>query len=305
MNSQFWHFFPDMKDSLYFQAMQYSSCAVSDVGLCRQNNEDSFLAVDEPEVPKRGQLYAVADGMGGYAAGETASRMVCELLEQKVNEGIDALLLKGELDDDVIRFLLEKVVYDIHKEVFQAGRRDPELNGMGSTLSLMYLYGTKAYLGQVGDSRIYRFRNGLLEQLTEDQTEVQRYVKMGRLSAEEAETHHLRHVLSQAIGGRENSFMGAVTSVVEVLPEDIFLICSDGLYDMVRDALIEQTFRETSYDSHGSVQKLLQYAIEAGGKDNVTLLLVKARVSATRQVLEKVLKSSFASTVVKSIRKVF
>lgn len=253
--------------------MKHRTFSITDVGLKRNNNEDSFLISGQDD-ENCGQLLAVADGMGGYAAGETASLIVCKQLDKEYFEGMAKLLKYGEVEDEDILSLLEKTIFNINKNITRIGKERPELYGMGSTLSLLLLSKNKSYIAQVGDSRVYRFRIGNLEQLSEDQTEVQRYVKMGTITTEEARSHHLRHVLNQAIGGKRNSFTWAATSVFEVEPKDIFLLCTDGLYDMVSHVFIEKTIKEVS-DGNAVCQQLLNQALKNGGKDNVTLLLVQ------------------------------
>lgn len=266
--------------------MGYSAYSVSDTGLCRDNNEDSVLIADTFD-EYVGYLYGVADGLGGYAAGETASRIVCERLEQLFPQEMSELRLKGAVKESDILFLLEKIIYKIHREVFQLGRDDSRLYGMGSTLSFLLLRKNKAFIAQVGDSRIYRIRSGKLEQITEDQTEIQHYIELGMLTPEEARTHHLRHVLSQAIGGKKDSFKGAVTKVEPLEEGDKFLICSDGLYEMVPDAIIEKiVIDQTAAKPERVCENLLKEALQNGGKDNVTLLLVQKEVGKLSEIVD-------------------
>ncbi len=255
--------------------MNFSVFSLSDTGLRRENNEDNLLIADE-RGKEQGQLYAVADGMGGYLAGETASRMVCERLEELYFQGISRLLEQGEPAEDDILFLLEKIIYAIHKEVFNLGSTNHEFCGMGSTLSLLLLRKSRAFIVHVGDSRIYRLRSGKLEQLTEDQTEVQKFVNLGRITPEEAQNHHLSHVLSQAIGGRKDSFSRAWTTVFAVEPRDNFLLCSDGLYDMVSGSDIELILAGYP-DGEEACLQLLQLSLDGGGKDNITMVLIQNR----------------------------
>ncbi|HID69020.1 MAG TPA: serine/threonine-protein phosphatase [Desulfobacterales bacterium] len=251
--------------------MDYRYYALSDKGLRRENNEDNYL-VDTSDT-KAGQIFAVADGMGGHAAGETASRIVCHELKEQWHAGFTALADQQD-DNDELVFLMEKIIYTVHKKILGFAEKNPDLFGMGCTLSSLILRDSRGLIGHVGDSRIYRFRAGVLEQLTKDHTELQRYIDLGRLTKEEAASHHLRHILSQAIGGKSDSFSRAFTLVFDVEPGDIFLLCSDGLYDMTGDAMIEEVLA-AGLDLQETGDKLLQKALDKGGKDNVTLLLVK------------------------------
>ncbi|CAG37147.1 conserved hypothetical protein [Desulfotalea psychrophila LSv54] len=252
--------------------MDFKAYALTDKGLSRDNNEDCFVIADKD--PEQGTLYAVADGMGGYAAGETASRIICFEVEKQYFQHIKDIEAQETVEEKDICFLLEKIVYKINKKILSLGKEKPHLFGMGSTLSLLLIRKNRAYTVQVGDSRIYRVRNKILEQLTEDQTEVQRYVNMGRLTAEEAVRHHLRHVLSQAIGGKRDSLKRTVVDVYELQQGDQFLLCSDGLYGMICADEITAVLN-LAKTGKKVVQKLIGKALDAGGKDNVSAVLVQ------------------------------
>ena len=252
---------------------EYDIHALTDQGLKRENNEDNFLV--EQDRPEDGIILAVADGMGGHAAGETASRLACYQLSKQFFAGIDKLTPEERGDEEKLFFLLETIVYNIHVKLIELAENSRSLRGMGTTLSALVIWGSRGLIVHVGDSRIYRLRNGVFEQLTRDHTELQKYIDKGQLTKEEAASHHLRHILSQALGSKMNSFRRAFTLAVDIAPGDLFLICSDGLYDMTGDAAIEQIISQGDNLEEVAGQ-LLQKALECGGRDNITLVLARA-----------------------------
>ena len=245
---------------------------LTDQGLHRKNNEDCFI-IDEGN-PEAGLLYVVADGMGGYAAGETASRLACHRLREMYFADF-ADMADEERSEETICRLLETIVYDIHIKLIELAEKNIDLRGMGTTLSALLIRKNRGIIVHVGDSRIYRFRNGQLKQLTTDHTELQQYIENGQLTREEAATHHLRHILSQAIGGKPTTYKKALTLGFAVEPGDLFLLCSDGLYDMTGDAPIQEILAQDQ-DLPAAADKLCKAALALGGKDNITIILVKA-----------------------------
>jgi len=252
--------------------MTYTSHVLSDQGLHRENNEDcSVMVTDRPEA---GLLYGVADGMGGYAAGETASRLACHQLQKQYFAGF-ADLPTDEQSEEKLFFLLETIFYNIHVQLVELAENNINLRGMGTTLTSLVIRDDRGLVVHVGDSRLYRMRAGQLTQLTRDHTELQQYIDNGQLTKEEAARHHLRHILSQALGSRKDSFRRAFTDSFAVEAGDLFLLCSDGLYDMTGDEAIDDILRDT-HDLAAAADLLLKNALDCGGKDNVTLLLVRA-----------------------------
>ena len=204
-----------------------SFCVKTDVGLKRATNEDSYQLVYDNEagydVDTFGRMFAVADGMGGHTGGEVASRIACEgLLDYYPGQ-----LETGRNVDPVEAGLrrLEKVIWKIEKEIFRLSEEMPEYSHMGTTLSVLVLLKGHALIAHVGDSRIYRFRNGHLEQLTEDETMAQLSVEMGYLRPDEISGHPLSHVLIQALG---QGIEEVHTRIEKIETGDIFLLCSDG-----------------------------------------------------------------------------
>lgn len=251
-----------------------SVCVETDVGLQRPKNEDSYQLVYHNEagydVDSFGRMFAVADGMGGHAGGEVASRTACEgLLEYYAGQ-----LETGRNVDPVEAGLgrLEKVIWKIEEKISSLSEEMPEYGHMGTTLSVLVLLKGHALIAHVGDSRVYRFRNGALEQLTEDETMAQLSVEMGYLRPDEVAGHPLGHVLTQALG---QEIEEVHTRMEKVEAGDIFLLCSDGLYDMVSDTRIHEILDESAVD-HGGCARLVKAALDNGGKDNVTVILVEA-----------------------------
>ncbi|MEV7613076.1 PP2C family serine/threonine-protein phosphatase [Streptomyces sp. NPDC089799] len=226
--------------------------AGSHKGMIREGNEDSGYAGP--------RLLAIADGMGGQAAGEVASSEVISTLVQLDDDvpGSDLLTSLGtavQRANDVLRVMVEE---------------DPQLEGMGTTLTALLWTGQRLGLVHVGDSRAYLLRDGILTQITQDHTWVQRLVDEGRITEEEATTHPQRSLLMRALGSGDT--VEPDLSIREVRAGDRYLICSDGLSGVVS----HQTLEETLADYHGpheTVQALIQLALRGGGPDNITCIV--------------------------------
>lgn len=229
-------------------------CAMrTDVGKVRRVNEDATL-----EMPDWG-VYAVADGMGGHNAGDVASRLAVESLESR---------LRGKQATPQI---LQNVVQEANLVLLRRAQDQPECQGMGTTLTLLCVQENGAYIAHVGDSRCYRFRAGALEQCTEDHSMVGELLRNGALTAQEARAHPYRNVITRALG--TTGYVEADVMAVEVHPGDRYLLCSDGLSGMVPDEQIAELLRGRSIEE--AADALLAAALEAGGRDNVTLLLLE------------------------------
>lgn len=224
--------------------------AKTDVGRVRQVNEDSLL-VREP-------LFAVADGMGGHAAGDVASKIAIETLTTDVDGAGDRDTLVG-------------AVQRANSVIFERGQTDPTTSGMGTTCTVVYISGDEARFAHVGDSRAYLLRGGKLAQVTEDHTLVNRMVKEGRLRAEEAERHPQRNVITRALGIDSN--VKVDYSTIDLHPGDRILICSDGLSGMLDATTIQRTLSEER-DPQVVADRLIDLANDAGGEDNITAVIV-------------------------------
>lgn len=229
--------------------------AATDVGLLREGNEDAAFA------GKR--LLAVADGMGGHAAGEVASAAVIAALEQLDDLGVNA----GDP-----REALQEAVQEANVVLRDMVDADHELHGMGTTVTAVLADGAYAWLAHVGDSRAYLLRDGELRQLTHDHTFVQQLVDEGRITAQDAQSHPQRNYITRALDGREG--MELDLERLDVRPGDRLLLCSDGLSGVVSNASIKEVLDDATPDE--AVARLVDLALRAGGPDNVTCIVADA-----------------------------
>ena len=265
---------------------------LSDTGHVRASNEDHFLiarigryfetvgtSLPDGEVPERadeaGYALIVADGMGGHAAGELASRITIRELVRLALALPDWVV---RLDDGTVEKATERSeqrITEAHRTLMAKGRREPGLKGMGSTVTAVRNLGRMLQIAHVGDSRAYLLRGGRLTRLTRDHTYVQMLVDCGRLSREEAAESSSRHVLVNAVGGVNDS----VRVDVEHLPlenGDRVLLCSDGLSDLVNDDAIRAELLEAT-TAEEACRGLVERALAAGGRDNVTAVVASYR----------------------------
>ncbi|HEV8248690.1 MAG TPA: Stp1/IreP family PP2C-type Ser/Thr phosphatase [Gaiellaceae bacterium] len=223
--------------------------AVSDPGRRRRRNEDSYVV--------RPPLFAVADGMGGAQAGELASRIAVEAMGEE----------SGSSGEERVATLIREA----NRRVFARSHEDAAASGMGTTMTAALVGddGTVT-IGHVGDSRAYLLRSGRLEQLTEDHSLVAELVRSGRLSAEEAESHPQRSVITRALGTDRDVDVDVFT--VQAEPGDLFLLCSDGLTTMVDDEEILSVVSEGRGDLEATARDLVSRANRGGGEDNITVV---------------------------------
>jgi len=252
----------------------------SDVGLVRQNNEDSFLIVDLttgngiPEIDddhhmmgEHGGLFLVADGMGGGAAGEAASRMAVDLVAQDL---VDRLRVEPSLNQQSFSRLFKASIEDANRAVFQEAQRDVNLKGMGTTLTAVAAYGTTLFFAQLGDSRAYLIRNGSITQMTQDQSLVAQLVASGALTPEEAKNHPQRNVILQALGLEEN--VDVIMSYQNLKLNDRIVLCSDGLSGKLGAEEVNEVLH-TWARPKDTCQRLIDLARERGGEDNITVIV--------------------------------
>ena len=250
--------------------MQVTAYGMTDVGRQRQHNEDSFLVEDESN------LFVVADGMGGHAAGEIASRIATESISEFIRHTVEDDGTWPHAYDDQYSRATNRLVAALkiaNSRVLEAMRKDARLRGMGTTVVAFLLDGERLSVAHVGDSRAYLVREGQLSRITNDHSWVFEQVQAGMLTEAEAEQHPLRNVITRALGGAMTVVPDA--SEIEVKPGDTFLLCSDGLTGMVS----EEGILRTIVDSEGlpaACEALIQKANESGGVDNVTAVLVRA-----------------------------
>jgi protein phosphatase len=242
----------------------------TDTGMKRPHNEDCFYVLDEQ------RLYLVADGMGGHSSGEVASKMAVETIANFFRAtGEDEELTWPFKMEKGLRYEENRLVTGIklaNLRIFEAQQRDPLYKGMGTTIASAFFANGGVYLGHVGDSRIYRIRGGEIELLTEDHSLLNDYIKMKKLTREEIENFPHKNVIVRALGMRE-------TVQVDVTYEhprdgDVYLLCSDGLSGMVSEAEMLRIVKE-SPDLETAGRRLVEAANQAGGVDNITVLLTR------------------------------
>ncbi|HLX31255.1 MAG TPA: Stp1/IreP family PP2C-type Ser/Thr phosphatase [Gaiellaceae bacterium] len=228
----------------------------SDTGRRRRRNEDNYVVAPP--------LFAVADGMGGAQAGEVASKLAASALEGGDSERLHGLERVGAL------------IQEANRRIYSRASNDPSFSGMGTTMTVALVEGMTVAIGHVGDSRAYLVRGDSMEQLTEDHSLVNELLKSGRLSEEEAHIHPQRSVITRAVGTDPDVDVDAFT--IEAEEGDVFLICSDGLTDMVDDEDILDVVDRFRDDLDKAVKGLVQAANKEGGEDNITA--VAFRISA-------------------------
>jgi PPM family protein phosphatase len=256
----------------------------TDPGCVREANEDSgrHINPNDPDLKtRRGTLTVVADGMGGHASGEVASQMAVDLITELyyADNGLRA--------PDALRNAIEIA----SGQIYAASTSNNEYSGMGTTVIALAIMDGKAFSAHVGDSRLYRFRNRKLEMLTLDHSQVMEMVKHGVITMEQARVHEDKNVILRAVGTQE-AVEVEVSDEFSVVPGDIFLLCSDGLSDMLEDTEIEAILQKSG-DQHTASEELIAAAKANGGHDNITVGLVKitegrpvgeANVRITREV---------------------
>ena len=227
----------------------------TDIGRVRSQNEDAAWADDA-----RG-LYAVADGMGGHLAGEVASRMAIEAVQRMARA-------HGRADTLALREMMRRA----NDGIARHAQQHPECAGMGTTLSVLWRGGRYMYIAHVGDSRIYRLRGGALEQITQDHSLVEELVRARIITREQARTHPRRNIIPRALGTQGDNAPDLLAA--DAQPGDLWLLCTDGLSGMLTDETIEAEMRR-NVPLDAMADSLLSQALEAGGRDNVTLILCR------------------------------
>ena len=243
--------------------MKFEAHGATDVGRQRSRNEDSYLLS-----PER-LLFAVADGMGGHAAGDVASRTAIETLDRLVGPVRETTAVA-----DRAKELIEATRAANHA-ILDDAEREPERAGMGTTLSILSILppGDTRLIAHVGDSRVYLLRDGVLAQLTIDHTWVQRQVDLGKLTPRRARVHPYASVLTHALGVPDEERIDTIMG--EIQPDDLYLLCSDGLTTVLDDHVIGGIL-SAGGPLPGMAQELISVANEAGGPDNITVVLVRA-----------------------------
>jgi protein phosphatase len=232
----------------------------SDTGRRRRRNEDNYVVAPP--------LFAVADGMGGAQAGEVASRLAASALEGEDSDGLQGLER------------IDALIQEANRRIYDRASTDPAASGMGTTMTVALVEEMTVAIGHVGDSRAYLVRDEQMEQLTDDHSLVNELLKSGRLSEEEAHVHPQRSVITRAVGTDPDVDVDGFT--IEAEEGDVFLLCSDGLTDMVSDEEILELVHSHRDDLDKAVKALVTAANRRGGEDNITA--VAFRISAEQPV---------------------
>jgi PPM family protein phosphatase len=251
--------------------MNISWKALSDVGRKRKGNEDAHHVNPEQK------LFVVADGMGGHAAGEIASRVAVDAINEFVclTGGDEEITWPFGLDENISYDgnRLKTAIRHANRKVLEATKEKTEYEGMATTVAAVLVDGDVANIGHVGDSRIYLLTADELTQLTSDHSWVNEQIQSGVISADQARSHPLRNVVTRALGGRTDLAVDMQTRKMN--EGDLLLLCSDGLTTMVPDEEIERVLREAKGDVEKAVADLVGAANAHGGEDNITVVLVK------------------------------
>lgn len=249
--------------------MRITSCGMTDVGVKRTNNEDNYLINDELN------LFVVADGMGGHAAGEFASAIAVNTVEEVLaNLEFAPDGAPFDPEDGPVERMREKVRYAVRlagKRIFLRAQDEPEHRGMGTTCVALVIEAGNAFLGHVGDSRAYVVREGRIEQLTEDHSLVNEKIKAGLLTPEQARNHKLKNIITRSLGYTEEVEIDI--QVRAVRRGDHFVMCSDGLSNLVDTGEIGEIVLDSGPQE--AARRLIELACERGGDDNVTVLIAR------------------------------
>jgi len=232
--------------------------ALSDVGLVRKDNEDNYLVS-----PERG-LFVVADGMGGHEGGQIASSLAI----QTIDKYVDLAMIESLGPEQ----LLLQALRHANQEIYARGQSE-HFYGMGTTVTAALYYQNKLYIAHIGDSRAYLVRNKEIVLLTQDHSLVNELYQNGSLTLEEARNHPQRNVLTRALGAKEEPQIDLICT--EALPEDLLVLCTDGLHNHVPAEDILRVISESGFDLKAGVTNLVNLALERGGNDNITVALVQ------------------------------
>lgn len=254
--------------------MIYTICSKTDPGRARENNEDS-VAYDQAT-----NLSVLADGMGGYNAGEIASGMATAFIKSEMARWLSET--GNNANSREIKRALEICVENANRSIFNAASSNPQYSGMGTTLVVAVFQDARLLLGHIGDSRCYRLRNGELMQITKDHSLLQEQIDAGLLTPEQAATSSHKNLVTRALGVEDAVMLELNEHSIE--PGDLYMMCTDGLSDMANDAEIA-VILESQMSIEQKAERLITVANEHGGRDNITVLLVQAGANGKRRGL--------------------
>ncbi len=254
---------------LYTPLDKYTLLAFSatDIGCCRSHNEDriQFLVRGSDS---QNILAIVADGMGGHAAGETASH--------EAVQSIQSHYFAKKYFSNPIR-TLKNAVIQANTHIYRLAAHDPALSGMGTTVTALAIVKGYAYYAHVGDSRLYLLRNGVMQQLTQDHTLVAQMLRDGLIAKEQALTHPDRNIVTRALGTQPIVEVDVIKLPISIQTDDIFMLCSDGLYDLVTDSDIVKLVSE--HNPTDACRLLIETARSAGGYDNISVIILAVQTT--------------------------
>jgi len=265
------------------QILEIASC--TDPGMVRSHNEDS-VASD----PANG-LAVLADGMGGYNAGEVASGMATTVITTELQQllaKVQPYAIDEETKTRVASRLVREQVLKANTSIYQAAQSQPQYAGMGTTLVVCLFYDNRVLVAHLGDSRLYRLRDGKLSQVTRDHSLLQEQIDSGLITVEQAKNAQHKNLVTKALG--IDASVDPEMHEYETRVGDVYLLCSDGLCDMVEDEDIGMTLQALGGNLKLAAQQLVQMANDNGGKDNVSVILVRVlrEYPAPRGVMSKV-----------------
>ena len=237
--------------------------AKTDIGKARDMNQDYYYISPEQSLIN---LYILADGMGGYTGGEIASKLATISAKNYIESNFEETLTEKE---EIVKLIKDSMEY-ANMVVYEKSKENKELEGMGTTLEVCLIYNNIVYIGHIGDSRIYIQREEKLKKLTIDHSYVEKLVKDGTITKEEAINHPKKNMLTKALGCM--AFVEVDVTEVDLHKDDIILICSDGLTNMVEEETINNVIKE---DYKSAPEKLIELANNNGGYDNITALVIR------------------------------
>ncbi len=243
---------------------------VTDPGMMRDRNEDALML--KPETG----FAVLADGMGGHLAGEVASAMAVDIISRCIEDALETPPAKDApgMEVSAEAAVLISAIRQANTAIYEASQSKPEYNGMGTTVVVTLFHDSKVCVAHVGDSRIYRYRNEHLAQLTEDHSMVQELLRRGLISPEEARTSANKNLVTRALGVEPSVQVDVAEQSVE--KEDLYLLCSDGLSDVLEDSDVELLLRTFGKNLEDAGRQIVTEVNSKGGPDNVTVVLVRA-----------------------------
>jgi protein phosphatase len=260
-----------MSSSYPLRSMRVRFSGDTNIGLKRQHNEDSF------HLPEEQRIAIVADGMGGHASGEVASRMAVDTVAEHFRATAEDVEVtwpyKLDAGDSYEANRLVNGIKLANLKIYDRAQRDEACHGMGTTIVAGLFLDDKVLIGHVGDSRVYRFRDGQLTQLTEDHSLLNDYIKMKKLSSADAGKFPHKNVIVRALGMKESVQVDVLSDTFRM--GDVYLLCSDGLSGMVDDQGLAEILAEGDEDLDTTVEKMIGAANSNGGIDNITCVLAR------------------------------